>query len=157
MTFIGSETEGRGARLVINENRTLDIQGGTLYYAGSETYKPQITLNGTLKLSPNSEGQMPTINLENVGVSTTITETALKVGDSVYQIISQTNNGPVIEYETSGDTFIVYNGKAYSPTSGSISSPSFSTIEGTNPPIYVLEMGGYLRKKWPIIQKFLQP
>ena len=67
MTLAGSDAEGNAAKLIIDADRILDIQGGTLTYDGQDTYKPEITLNGTMKLIKNGE-TIPTIKLENVEV-----------------------------------------------------------------------------------------
>ena len=69
MALAGSDTEGNAAKLIIDADRTLDIQGGTLTYDGQGTYKPQITLNGTMKLSPDTEGANPTLNLGGANIA----------------------------------------------------------------------------------------
>ena len=68
MTLAGSEADGNAAKLIIDADRTLDIQGGTLTYDEQGTYKPQITLNGTIKMSQNDKGANPTIKLNQVNI-----------------------------------------------------------------------------------------
>ena len=68
MTLAGSDAEGNAAKLIIDADRILDIQGGTLTYDGQDTYKPEITLNGTMKLIKNGE-TIPTIKLNGVAFS----------------------------------------------------------------------------------------